>query len=402
MDCRILLPQAKQPFTRNALFTRSIGHKKISAYLSCSRYLNSYVCSTSDRKRGFGAQPVKKRKVIRLNVPKEDKDASSLPRKLSSRQSETSIGQAPGLSSSNDRRSENIVLDSKFNEKLEAIKRNTLEQRKAKENEQYRAIDYDAPIEPDKSSTGLGVKVGVGVAVVALGLAFTLGDFFPSGSLSTSSDLSIERKKLPEEEKKALQGSAVTLVELGDYKRAAFLLEKLTKEKQKDSDVFRLLGEVKYELKDYSGSVAAYKNSISLSGMDNFEILLGLVNALLAAEKPDEAVQVLLDVREKLNESEKRPDVLVEATGRSMQKFDPIQIDLLLGKAFSSWGHVSDAVSVYDQIISTYPDDFRGYLAKGVILKENGKVGDAERMFIQARFFAPDKAKVLVDQYSRR
>lgn len=40
------------------------------------------------------------------------------------------------------------------------------------------------------------------------------------------------------------------------------------------------------------------------------------------------------------------------------------QVDLLLGKVYSEWGRVSDAVSVYNQLISTYPDDFRGYLAK--------------------------------------
>lgn len=38
---------------------------------------------------------------------------------------------------------------------------------------------------------------------------------------------------------------------------------------------------------------------------------------------------------------------------------------------------------------------------QGIIMKENGSIGDAERMFIQARFFAPDKAKALVDKYSR-
>ncbi|PNX84194.1 tetratricopeptide repeat-containing protein, partial [Trifolium pratense] len=76
-------------------------------------------------------------------------------------------------------------------------------------------------------------------------------------------------------------------------------------------------------------------------------------------------------------------------------------VELLLGKAYSDWGHVGDAIAVYDQLISTHPDDFRGYLAKGIILKENKNIGDAERMFIQARFFAPDKAKALVDRYSR-
>lgn len=44
--------------------------------------------------------------------------------------------------------------------------------------------------------------------------------------------------------------------------------------------------------------------------------------------------------------------------------YPTLQVDLLLGKAYSKWGRVSDAVSVYNQLISTYPDDFRGYLAK--------------------------------------
>jgi len=53
-------------------------------------------------------------------------------------------------------------------------------------------------------------------------------------------------------------------------------------------------------------------------------------------------------------------------------------------------------------LINEHPEDFRGYLAKGIILKENGKSGDAERMFIQAKFFAPEAAKALVDRYAQR
>lgn len=41
-----------------------------------------------------------------------------------------------------------------------------------------------------------------------------------------------------------------------------------------------------------------------------------------------------------------------------------LQVDLLLGKAYSDGGRVSDAVAVYDRLISAYPNDFRGYLAK--------------------------------------
>lgn len=159
------------------------------------------------------------------------------------------------------------------------------------------------------------------------------------------------------------------------------------------------MGEVKYELKDYEESVSAYRSGLSVSKGLDFEGLRGLTNALLAAKKPDEAVHVLLSLRE--NNGLESMDQL-NGVDRKIQQIDPIQVDLLLGKAYSDWGHVSDAVAVYDQLISKHPDDFRGYLAKAIILKENGKAGDAERMFIQARFFAPEKAKSLVDRYSRR
>uniref|UniRef100_A0A0A0LE87 ER membrane protein complex subunit 2 n=1 Tax=Cucumis sativus TaxID=3659 RepID=A0A0A0LE87_CUCSA len=210
-------------------------------------------------------------------------------------------------------------------------------------------------------------------------------------------------------------GAAVTSAELGEYAQAASLLEDLIKEKSDDSDIFRLLGEVKYKLKDYDGSVAAYKSATKLFEDVNFEVLRGLTNSLLAAGKPDEAVQFLLDYRDNLNN-------VKLGEGKEMEtklSIDPVQVDLLLGKSYSDWGHVSDAVSVYDQLISSHPNDFRGYLAKvclsfslflslshthdthGIILKENGRSGDAERMFIQARFFAPENAKMLVDRYSR-
>uniref|UniRef100_A0A6V7QSQ2 Uncharacterized protein n=1 Tax=Ananas comosus var. bracteatus TaxID=296719 RepID=A0A6V7QSQ2_ANACO len=143
-----------------------------------------------------------------------------------------------------------------------------------------------------------------------------------------------------------------------------------------------------------------------LSDGIDFEVLRGLTNSLLAAKRPDEAIQVLLSSREKLNEeNQKQLSNLVDSNGddaKKTQKIDPIQVDLLIGKAYSDWGHVSDAVAVYDKLIDEHPDDFRGYLAKGIILKENGKLGDAERMFIQAKFFAPDAAKALVDRYARK
>jgi tetratricopeptide (TPR) repeat protein len=67
------------------------------------------------------------------------------------------------------------------------------------------------------------------------------------------------------------------------------------------------------------------------------------------------------------------------------------------GKAYAAWrGHDQDALAAYDTLIGAFPTDFRGYLAKGVFLKERGRQGDAERMFLQAKFYAPEEMQAFV------
>jgi len=44
-----------------------------------------------------------------------------------------------------------------------------------------------------------------------------------------------------------------------------------------------------------------------------------------------------------------------------------------------------------------HPEDFRPYLAKGLVLQQQGQKGDATRYFIQARYFAPAAARGVVD-----
>ncbi|GER53661.1 tetratricopeptide repeat protein [Striga asiatica] len=356
-------------------------------------------CSdASPRNRGFGPKSAKAEN-------KKQQQSPTIP------------DQAPGLSSSIGGRTRYTSSeDLEFEQRLQAIRKSALEQKKAEEKKQYGAIDYDAPSEADSGTIGLGTKVGVGVAVIAFGLVFALGDFLPSGSVNpteespTINKISEKEKAVLEkrlvqfeetlgispEDPTALEGAAVTLAEMGEYKKAVPLLEKLTEKKITDPDAFRLLGEVKYELKDYEGSIIAYRSAQKASESVDFEILRGLTNSLLAAKRPDEAVRELLSSRELLISGG-----TVSSTEGIRSDVDPIQVDLLLGKAYSDWGRISDAILVYDQLISSHPDDFRGYLAKGIILKENGNIGDAERMFIQARFFAPAKAKALVDKYSR-
>ncbi|XP_050379839.1 uncharacterized protein LOC126797217 [Argentina anserina] len=314
------------------------------------------------------------------------------------------LTEAPGLNSRFDGKVKRNLGDLEFEERLEAIRSSALERKKTVEKEEYGAIDYNTPVKSEEKKIGLGAQIGVGVAVLVFGLVFALGDFLPTSSVSPTEDAALTSNKLSEEEKASLQarlkeyeatlsnspkdptaleGASVTLAELGEYTRASTLLEDLTNEKPSDPEVFRLLGEVKYELKDYEGSVAAYKVASKASKDLKFEVMRGLTNALLAAKKPDEAVQYLLDSRSRIDADNPETKAASSTTGMQV---DPIQVELLLGKAYSDWGHISDAVSVYDRLISSHPNDFRGYLAKGIILRENDKGGEAERMFIQARF----------------
>ncbi|KAF9608886.1 hypothetical protein IFM89_011924 [Coptis chinensis] len=79
-----------------------------------------------------------------------------------------------------------------------------------------------------------------------------------------------------------LQAAAVTLSELGEYGQAASLLEKLSKvcsalvlNYQKSQVILMFIAylAVKYELKDYEGSAAAYRSSASVSGNQKYDFL---------------------------------------------------------------------------------------------------------------------------------
>lgn len=374
--------------------------------------------------RGFSADSTNKRKI---KSKKRRKDVALEPSEVISGNPRNRDQWVRELRTESENKSDKKVMDKKFLEKVEAVRRSALEKKKAEENKDYQAIDYDAPIESDKSTIGFGTRVGIGVAVVIFGLVFAFGDFLPYGSVSPSKESAVVKQKLSQEEEEkfknalqgfqatlsespndptALEGAAVSLSELGEYEKASTFLEKLIKVIPDKAEAYRLLGEVKFELKDYEGSSSSYRSALSSSDNIDFEVLRGLTNSLLAAKKPDQAVDIILLCRRKLNEKGQTGLADLEATNdngrQKSQDIDPIQVDLLLGKAYSDWGHISDAISVYDKLITDHPEDFRGYLAKGIILKENGKAGDAERMFIQAKFFAPEAAKALVDRYAQR
>ncbi|XP_058222645.1 receptor-like kinase LIP2 isoform X1 [Rhododendron vialii] len=140
-------------------------------------------CSSSDsnRRRGFGRQPIAKnkdKKAHKVTTSLAEQDAVLEARKTSTGQP-GSINRAPGLSFQSDGKSSNIAMDLEFEERLKAVKRSALEQKKIDESKEYESIDYDALVESDRSTVGLGTKIGIGGAIAVFGLVFALEILFP-------------------------------------------------------------------------------------------------------------------------------------------------------------------------------------------------------------------------------
>ena len=70
---------------------------------------------------------------------------------------------------------------------------------------------------------------------------------------------------------------------------------------------------------------------------------------------------------------------------------DRVDADLLKARVYSGWkGKGKEAEKAFADVVETHPDDFRGYLAKGVFAREIGRPDEATAMFTQAEALAPD------------
>ena len=70
---------------------------------------------------------------------------------------------------------------------------------------------------------------------------------------------------------------------------------------------------------------------------------------------------------------------------------DRVDADLLKARVYSGWkGKGKEAEKAFADVVETHPDDFRGYLAKGVFARDIGRPDEATAMFKQAEALAPD------------
>jgi Flp pilus assembly protein TadD len=181
----------------------------------------------------------------------------------------------------------------------------------------------------------------------------------------------------------SLEASAVLHFRLGDYATAARKLSVLTAARPGDAEAWRVLAEARGAGGDVPGASAAYRRAWEAGGRGSLEVLTGLSAALAADGKEKAAV-------DELRALAADPEV----SGR----LGELELGLLLGKAYSQWrGHSGDAVAQYDALAAAHPDDFRPPLAKGLLLRREGREGDAQRYLLQARYLAPAPSKAAVD-----
>jgi Flp pilus assembly protein TadD len=181
----------------------------------------------------------------------------------------------------------------------------------------------------------------------------------------------------------ALEAAAVLHARLGELSDAEQQLERLTTARPGDVDAWRLLAETRSQAGEISGAVEAYAEGFQASDRASLEILTGLCSALVVEGKPQAAVD---QVRSLL------------ASDKAKPQLGEVELGLLLAKTYGQWqGHGADAMTQYDALSEAYPDDFRPPLGKGLLLREQGREGDAQRYILQAKFLAPPSSRPVVD-----
>ena len=183
-----------------------------------------------------------------------------------------------------------------------------------------------------------------------------------------------------ENDVQSLESAAVINAQLGQFKAASDRLEKLVAAKPDDPESLRLLGETYQAQGSLQKAIDTFRRAFVASKSGSLEILTLLTDTMMQSGMEKGAIEE------------------INSLGGSKSTIGDVELGLLKSKLYAQWkGHITDAFNSYDELISLYPDDFRPQLGKGLLLKQEGRVGDAERYFSQARFLAPASSRATVD-----
>jgi len=194
----------------------------------------------------------------------------------------------------------------------------------------------------------------------------------------------------------ALRGAADAAAALGGTEattKSLTFLEKLVEATPRDPEAWAALGDARARAADGKGAIAAFERARAET--DGAPPPLSLVAAAAGARAASG------------DHAGASADVLAERTAAVKRGDEDAAYDLALlqAKVLSEWPrHANEAEGVYLELTDSRPDDFRGWVARAVLARSEGRAGDAARYFLRAKAAAADAgegAKQAVDAISK-
>ncbi|MEO0489442.1 MAG: tetratricopeptide repeat protein [Cyanobacteria bacterium J06659_2] len=188
----------------------------------------------------------------------------------------------------------------------------------------------------------------------------------------------------------ALRGLVEARIQLGDLTGVIEPLARLAELNPGVPDYAVLLGQTKQQTGDLEGAAQAYRTVLD-TNPGNMNALQGLVALMMTQERPQAAIGLLQDTLA----------TAAQANQVQPNSIDTTSVQLLLGQVYVEEARYDEALALYDQAITSRPDDFRPLLAKALVLRDQGQTEAAEPLFANAIALAPDQYKDQIEQLAQ-
>jgi len=190
----------------------------------------------------------------------------------------------------------------------------------------------------------------------------------------------------------ALRGLLETRLQLiqsgtGEVKSVVDPLEKLVKINPNETRYAVLLAQVKQQLGDRESAAQVYRTVLATNPGD-LNALQGLVLLLVDQKRPEAAIGLLEDTLQTAPQANKLKPGSVDVPA----------VQLLLGQVYAEQKRYGEAIALYDQVSGANKQDFRPFLGKALLMRQQGKNEAAQPLFQEATSLAPPQYKDQIKQ----